>query len=113
MDDAPSPLPELPLVDLAERDPTPDDFERLGTYLPSVRLLGERTAEMHIALASDLKDRAFAPEPFSELYQRSLFDSMRTQAKRSFRLLRQRLAALPPAERAASSDSSALPARAA
>jgi maltose alpha-D-glucosyltransferase / alpha-amylase len=100
-----APSPELPLVDLAERDPTPDDFERLGTYLTSVRLLGERTAEMHIALASrqpsDKEDRAFAPEPFSELYQRSLYDSMRTQAKRSFRLLRQRLAALRPAERAA------------
>jgi maltose alpha-D-glucosyltransferase/alpha-amylase len=97
----PAQVPAEPLIELAERELTPDDFERLGTYLPTVRLLGERTAELHLALASAHDDRSFAPEPFSELYQRSLFDSMRTQAKRSLRLLRQRLDSLQPAERAA------------
>jgi maltose alpha-D-glucosyltransferase/alpha-amylase len=96
-----APVPAEPLVELAERDLTPDDFERLGTYLTSVRLLGERTAELHLALAADREDRDFAPEPFSELYQRSLYDSLRTRAKRTFRLLRQRLDSLRPAERAA------------
>jgi maltose alpha-D-glucosyltransferase/alpha-amylase len=95
----PAPVPAEPLVELAGREPEPDDFERLGTYLPTVRLLGERTAELHIALASVREERDFAPEPFSELYQRSLYDSMRTQAKRAFRLLRRRLEELPPAAR--------------
>jgi maltose alpha-D-glucosyltransferase / alpha-amylase len=94
-------VPAEALPDLAEREPTADDFERLGTYLPSIRLLGERTAELHLALASDREDRSFAPEPFSELYQRSLYDAMRTQAKRSFRLLRRQLDTLRPADRAA------------
>jgi len=94
----PAPIPRESLVDLAEREVPPDDFERLGTYLPTVRLLGERTAELHIALAAG-KDKDFAPEPFSELYQRSLYDSMRKQASRSFRLLRQRLDTLTPADR--------------
>jgi maltose alpha-D-glucosyltransferase/alpha-amylase len=98
-----APVPAEPLMDLAERDLSPDDFERLGTYLPSVRLLGERTAELHLALASARsagpEDRAFAPEPFTQLYQRSLYDSMRTHAKRSLRLLRQRLDGIGPAER--------------
>jgi maltose alpha-D-glucosyltransferase/alpha-amylase len=97
----PAPVPAEPLVELAGRELAPDDFERLGTYLPTVRLLGERTAELHIALASVREERDFAPEPFSELYQRSLYDSMRTQAKRAFRLLRRRLEELPPAAREA------------
>jgi len=100
-----APVPAEPPVELAEQDLPPDDFERLGTYLPSVRLLGERTAELHLALASvsaaSREDRAFAPEPFTELYQRSLYDSMRTQAKRSLRLLRQRLDDLRAVERLA------------
>src|SRR6185436_6918081 len=54
--------------------------------------------ELHIALAAG-EDRDFAPEPFSELYQRSLFDSMRKQASRSFRLLHLRLETLSPADR--------------
>jgi len=64
----------------------------------TIRLLGERTAELHIALASG-RDKDFEPEPFSELYQRSLYDSMRSLTKKNFRLLRQRLASLPAAAR--------------
>jgi maltose alpha-D-glucosyltransferase/alpha-amylase len=97
----PAPVPLEPLAELAERELTPDDFERLGTYLPTVRLLAERTAELHLALASVHENKDFAPEPFTELYQRSLYDSLRTQAKRSLHVLSQRLDSLPPPERAA------------
>ncbi|HEV7507292.1 MAG TPA: maltose alpha-D-glucosyltransferase [Thermoanaerobaculia bacterium] len=96
-------LAEIPggsLLELAEMAPGPEVSERIGTYLPAARLLGERTAELHIALASG-RGKDFAPEPFSELYQRSLYDSMRTQAKQSLRLLARRLATLPEADRAA------------
>ncbi|HEX7184677.1 MAG TPA: maltose alpha-D-glucosyltransferase [Thermoanaerobaculia bacterium] len=95
----PAPISTEPLVALATGTPPDDIYERIGTYLTTARLLGERTAELHVALASG-RDRDFAPEPFSELYQRSLYDSMRTQTKRSFRLLRQGLDALAPAARA-------------
>ncbi|HKI00370.1 MAG TPA: maltose alpha-D-glucosyltransferase [Thermoanaerobaculia bacterium] len=88
------PVPAGPLADLARREMPADDFERLGTYVPTVRLLAERTAELHVALASG-RGKDFEPEPFSELYQRSLYDSMRTLTKKSFRLLRQRLKDLP------------------
>jgi maltose alpha-D-glucosyltransferase/alpha-amylase len=67
----------------------------IGPYLESVRLLGERSAEMHIALASDPADPLFAPEPFSTLYQRSIYQSMRSSAIQSLHLLRQRLKHLP------------------
>ena len=93
-------VPSGPLLELAALTPGPEVFERIGTYLPAARLLGERTAELHIALASG-RGRDFAPEPFSELYQRSLYDSMRTLAKQNLRLLARHVATLPDADRAA------------
>jgi len=50
---------------------------------------------MHVALASDTDNTDFAPEPFSVLYQRSLYQSMRNHAGQMFMLLRKRLMALP------------------
>ena len=49
---------------------------------------GTRTAELHLALAGDGGDAAFAPEPLTALYQRSLYQSMRKQTGRTFQLLR-------------------------
>ncbi|MBX3389198.1 MAG: maltose alpha-D-glucosyltransferase [Phycisphaeraceae bacterium] len=51
--------------------------ELLAEPLQGARLLGERTAQMHAALADDRGDPAFTPEPFTLMYQRSLFQSMR------------------------------------
>jgi maltose alpha-D-glucosyltransferase / alpha-amylase len=96
----PVPVPEGSLLDLVDRGPAPEVLEAIGTYLPIVELLGERTAELHIALASGT-GKDFAPEPFSELYQRSLYDSMRTLAKKNFRLLERRLPGLPEEAREA------------
>ena len=38
-----------------------------GPSLPLVALLGRRTAQMHLALASDTTDPAFVPEPLTEI----------------------------------------------
>jgi len=65
-----------------------------------VRLLGRRTAELHLALASDPADGDFAPEPFTPFYRRSAYQTMRTHADRTFVLLRERLKALPEEARA-------------
>ncbi len=46
-------------------------------YINMVRLLGKRTAELHEALASLILVDAAAPEPFSVLYQKSIYQSMR------------------------------------
>jgi maltose alpha-D-glucosyltransferase/alpha-amylase len=63
----------------------------MGTHLEVARLLGQRTAELHLALAHDSEDPAFAPEPFTTLYQRSLYESMRKSVTRNLNLLRRRL----------------------
>jgi maltose alpha-D-glucosyltransferase/alpha-amylase len=68
--------------------------ELIGTYLDSARLLGERTAELHRALSAN-DDPAFTPEPFTALYQRSVYQTMRAQASATLALLGQRLAELP------------------
>jgi len=68
----------------------------IGTYLEPARLLGVRTAELHLTLASETEDVNFAPEPFTSYYQRSLFQSMRTLAVESFWQLRKQLRTLPP-----------------
>jgi maltose alpha-D-glucosyltransferase/alpha-amylase len=71
----------------------------IGATLESLRLIGRRTAELHLALASDPDDPAFAPEPFSTLYQRSLYQSMRNTTRQSFQALRRSLRTLPAAVR--------------
>ena len=69
--------------------------ELVGTYLESARLLGLRTAELHLALAADANDPEFAPEPCTTYYQRSLYQSMRNTARHSLQKLRDELSRLP------------------
>ena len=71
---------------------------------PTVLLLGHHTAEFHCALAARSDDPDFAPEPFTLLYQRSLYQGMRTRARQSLRLLRARLRTLDTAARAAANE---------
>jgi len=70
----------------------------IGQYLADAELLGKRTAEMHLALASRSDIPAFAPEPFTPHYQRSIYQSMRTQAVHAFQLLRRRAKGIPEAD---------------
>jgi maltose alpha-D-glucosyltransferase/alpha-amylase len=67
-----------------------------GNYVDIAYLLGQRTGELHRALAN-VSDPAFAPEPFTALYQRSLYQTMRTQAGDSLATLALKLGELPEA----------------
>jgi maltose alpha-D-glucosyltransferase/alpha-amylase len=68
-----------------------------GHFLEMVALLGRRTGEMHLSLSSLPEQREFAPEPFSLLYQRSLFQSMRALLRRVISDLKNNLRNLPAA----------------
>ena len=94
------PPPELSgsVADLKEELPT-DAVQVIGPYAEAVRLLGQRTAEMHIALSAPTGDAAFAPEPFSSAYQRSIYQSMRSEASRVFQTLAKRIKKLPDGPR--------------
>jgi maltose alpha-D-glucosyltransferase / alpha-amylase len=67
--------------------------ETVGAFAESARLLGQRTAEMHAALASGNEGSDFVQEPFTPFYQRSLYQSMRNLATNSFALLAQKVKA--------------------
>ncbi len=78
--------------------PAPAVIQELaGRYLESAGLLGMRTAELHLCLAAARDEPAFAPEPFTQLYQRSVYQSMRNTHRRAFDRLRQQMPQLPVA----------------
>jgi maltose alpha-D-glucosyltransferase/alpha-amylase len=58
------------------------------------RVIGHRTAEMHLALAC-ATGKDFKPEPFSLHYQRSLFSSMQSLVRETYQNLGRNAASLP------------------
>lgn len=91
------PLPRKPLVALVQEEIPALASELIGPYLESARLLGQRTAELHIALSQDRNDPDFSPEPFSELSRRALYHGLLSLTDQVFQLLRRRLKSLPEA----------------
>ena len=89
----PPPLPERAFTRLADLAPTPEANALMASWLLAIRLLGQRTAELHLALASS-DDPAFAPEPYSVFDQRSTYQSMRNLTGKVLRELRVRLPGL-------------------
>lgn len=84
-----------PLGALA-RERLPDLAHSLiGPSLEKAALLGRRTGELHLALSLDTTDPNFSPEPVTDGYRQSLFQSIHGLIDSNFRLLRQRLAGLP------------------
>lgn len=92
----PPALPER-VLDLVEGRMPVQTHEFIGSYPEAARLLGQRTAELHLSLASEEQDPNFVPEPFSLLYQRSVYQSMRNLSGRVLDVLRNRTKELPPA----------------
>ena len=80
-----------------ETKPTAALIEDLigGVYPEKAMLLAQRTAELHLALASANDDPRFAPEPFNAMAQRSVYQSMRALLKRNFDALRKKLNDIP------------------
>jgi maltose alpha-D-glucosyltransferase / alpha-amylase len=74
--------------------------ESLVGYFAAAQLLGRRTAEMHLALASEPNDPAFRPEQFTLEFQQLLEESVLELTTRVFGLLREKTAALPDSVRA-------------
>lgn len=66
-----------------------------GTYVDAAQLMGQRTAQMHIALSSHKDEPEFKPEPFSYLYQRSLYQDMRSATRSTFQLLKNKIEKIP------------------
>jgi maltose alpha-D-glucosyltransferase/alpha-amylase len=70
----------------ADRDAAARDL--LGADLELAGKIAQRLAELHVALASDPRDPNFAPEPFTPLHQRSLYQSLRGRVLETLEELR-------------------------
>ncbi|HLI82738.1 MAG TPA: maltose alpha-D-glucosyltransferase [Bryobacteraceae bacterium] len=66
--------------------------ELLGSYLENMRLLGQRTAELHAALLADSANPEFAAEPFTDFYRSGLYHGI---LNRCYRMTDELRAALP------------------
>lgn len=76
---------EHPLV----REPQlPDTTSEIaGSYGEFARLLGQRTSQLHSALA-DREEQGFVPEAFTPFYLRSLYQSWRNRIRETIEVLR-------------------------
>lgn len=83
-------------------EPPPDAARQLiGSYLELARLLGRRTAEVQVALASRSEDPAFEPEPYSDFYRHGLYHGLLANVARQVELLRRNLESIRPEDREA------------
>jgi maltose alpha-D-glucosyltransferase/alpha-amylase len=92
----PPAVPDGSLVALSAQEPPQQMRDAIGAYRDAAKLLGRRTAEMHLALASGTEDPAFAPEPYSSFDRRSLYQSLRNLIGKTLRTLSMTVARLPP-----------------
>jgi maltose alpha-D-glucosyltransferase/alpha-amylase len=83
--------PHATLIELLGATPAPRVAGLIGPYRETARLLGQRTAELHRALAT-----AFQPEAYTSLSRRSYYQSVRNLTARNLDLLKQRLKSLEP-----------------
>jgi maltose alpha-D-glucosyltransferase / alpha-amylase len=75
------------LVDAADLEPARGHL-LVGPHLSWAEVLGRRTAEMHLALASEATDQAFAPQALTAVDRRALLHSTRSLLRRSMRAVR-------------------------
>ena len=84
-----------PLFELAHKEIPALAHALIGPYLESGLKLGQRTAELHVALANVQNNPDFTPEPLTFEYRRSRYESMCRLASQTSSLLKERLNYLP------------------
>ena len=84
-----NPILPTSFFEKSEKD-IPEIMQELigGPFLEMAYQLGKRTAGLHLALASSSQDPDFRPEPFTLLYQRSIYQSIQSLIKKVFLALR-------------------------
>lgn len=75
--------------------PDPHLHSLIGPYYEAARLMGQRTAQMHLCLASSVDDPSMALEEFTTHYQRQLYQGFRSLASRTLDRLGEAAASLP------------------
>lgn len=78
------------------RHPEPHLRSLIGPYFDAVRIIGQRTAQMHACLASATDNPSLVLEPFTTHYQRQLYQGFRSLTSRTLDRLGENLSSLPP-----------------
>jgi maltose alpha-D-glucosyltransferase / alpha-amylase len=94
-----SEAPPPPLLKLCDQALPDEATQRIGHYLDAAALLGRRTAELHLALASDPEDPDFAPQPFSATDLQAFANSALSLLTSNFDLLRRLRDGMPDQSR--------------
>jgi trehalose synthase-fused probable maltokinase len=81
-------------LEMAPLEKGTPEWEWLGDYLTSIRLLGKRTAQMHVVLSGVTSDPEFAPERLTAESRKEIYDELEMQADDAFQLLRRQRASL-------------------
>jgi len=82
-----------------------------GAYMALIRILGTRTAELHLAFAQHGADPAFAPEALTDADLTACRERVEGEARETFRLLEAGLAQLPEPARTVAGQALAARAR--
>jgi maltose alpha-D-glucosyltransferase/alpha-amylase len=90
-----APVMELPLMDASRQDPPAAMAAMAGEYLRSIRTLGRRTAEFHLALSEEKKNPAFKPEKSTVTFTEQLAESVIRQIQEVLPMLNARITDLP------------------
>jgi trehalose synthase-fused probable maltokinase len=83
------------LVEFARHAIPAEARSQIGEYLQWAELLGRRTAELHLALASSAEDEDFRPQPFTEADRREFTAAAESSLSSTFQLLRDQRSVLP------------------
>ncbi len=87
-------------LELAREDAPESLFSAIGDYLGRIRVLGDRTAQLHNRLSAEVLNPAFQPELFSDHYRRALYHGLLSLTDRCFEALRHQLNELTDASHA-------------
>jgi maltose alpha-D-glucosyltransferase / alpha-amylase len=88
------------VMQLVAADPPPMVLETIGGYLHAASLLGQRTAEMHLALAAGTDVESFGPAPLAPHDFAYLIADIAEQGETALRLVEANFSRLPEALRA-------------
>jgi maltose alpha-D-glucosyltransferase / alpha-amylase len=82
-------------VELSEHPVSQVARDNLGIYLDAATTLGQRTAELHLALAAPSDDPSFAPEPMTDEDFEAVLLEFRQHASHVLDVLKERVSYLP------------------
>ncbi|MET0385636.1 MAG: putative maltokinase [Polyangiales bacterium] len=97
-------VPSRDLLESSQQQPPAELHALLGPYAEQAALLGKRTAQLHVVLASDADNAAFQPEPMSAQYLQTQVKITRERITRNYDLLSHQLANMPASTRVLAND---------